>query len=172
MTKQNRLLAAVLIAWGCVAAAVPARADYIDALNAYQNGQYPQALREFRDLARTGHAGAEFMLGVMHFNGFGVSRDEVVAAIYFRQAAEQGEPGAQLAFGSIHIRGVGVYQDLVEARTWLRLCAHTTQPDLSKQAVALLDLTGPLMTPDEISRADRQAERWRPVRPGFARDPR
>ena len=159
-------------AWGCVAAAVPARADYSDAVAAFEGGNYADALREFRELARIGHAGAEFMLGVIHFNGLGVSVDEVVAAIYFRKAAEQGEPGAQLAFGSIHIRGVGVYQDLVEARTWLSLCAHATQPELSKQAAALLDLTGLLMTPEQISQADRQAARWRPVRPGFARDPR
>lgn len=151
---------------------MPARADYSDGLVAYEQGQYADALREFRALARTGHPGAEFMLGVMHFNGLGVLRDEVVAAIYFRQAADQGEPGAQLAFGSIHIRGVGVYQDLVEARTWLRLCSHASQPELSKQALALMELTGPLMTAEQITQADRRADRWRPVRPGFARDPR
>jgi TPR repeat protein len=112
------------------------------------------------------------MLGVMYFHGLGVSRDEAVAAIYFRHAAVQGDENAQLAFGSIHVRGVGVFQDLVEARMWLRLCSQATQPELSRQAASLLQLTAPLMTAEEISSADRRAERWRPVRPGFSRDPR
>src|SRR5688572_26351017 len=115
---MKRLLAAAVLV--CIAA-LPglAHATYEDGLTAYEEGRFDYALREFRTLAHRGHPGAEFMLGVMHFNGFGVDRDEVVAAIYFRQAAEQGDPGAQLAFGSLHIRGIGVFQNLIEARKWL-----------------------------------------------------
>ncbi len=166
----QRWLAPVLIALGCMAVALPARADYANGIVAYEKSQYADALREFRALARSGYAGADFMLGVMYFNGLGVLRNEVVAAIYFRQAAEQSELGAQLAFGSIHIRGVGVYKDLVKARTWLRLTSHDSQPELSNQALALLQLTGPLMTAEQITQADLRADRWRPVRLGFARD--
>ena len=172
MQRSKRLLAAVAFGLSCAAFAAPARADYAQGLLDYEEGKYAVALQEFRSLARTGHAGSELMLGVMHFNGLGVARNEVIAAIYFRQAAEQGEPGAQLAFGSLHIRGIGVFQDLVEARTWLRICSQSSQPELMNQANALIQLTANLMTPEEIIRADRRAERWRPVRPGLVRAPR
>lgn len=150
-------------------AALPASAEYRDGLVAYEEARFHAALGEFRAIAHTGHAGAEFMLGVMHFNGFGVARDEAVAAIYFRQAAEQGEPGAQLAFGSLHIRGVGVFQNLVEARKWLGICSRSGEPELARQATALMNVTSSLMTPAEITRADQRAERWRPARPGLVR---
>ena len=166
---MKRLLAAAMLL--CVSTAPGlAHATYENGLTAYEEGRYDYALREFRTLAHRGHPGAEFMLGVMHFNGFGVDRDGVVAAIYVRQAAEQGEPGAQLAFGSLHIRGIGVLQNLIEGRKWLAICARSDSPDVARQATALLGVTTTLMTADEISRADRVAERWRPVRAGLVRE--
>jgi TPR repeat protein len=166
---MKRLLAAAVLV--CVTA-LPglAHATFEDGLTAYEQGRFDHALGEFRPLAQRGHPGAEFMLGVMHFNGFGVDRNEVVAAIYFRQAAEQGEPGAQLAFGSLHIRGIGVFQNLIEARKWLTICARSDSPDVARQASSLLAVTATLMTADEISRADRVAARWRPVRAGLVRE--
>jgi TPR repeat protein len=165
---MKRLLAAALLV---CAAALPgvAHATYEDGLTAYEQGHFEVAVREFRSLAQRGHAGAEFMLGVMHFNGFGVDRDLAVAAVYFRQAANQGDPGAQLAFGSLHVRGIGVFQDLVEAHKWLAICARSNSPDVVRQANTLMGVTAALMTTDEISRAVRGAERWRPVRAGLVR---
>ena len=160
--------AAALVVWSGVAAA-PAYAGYEEGLLAYQEGLFPSALQEFHALALRGHSGAEFMLGVMYFNATGVKLDQVVAAIYFRQAADQGDPGAQLAFGSLHIHGLGVLQDLVEARKWLSICSRGDSPDLTRQATALLKATATLMTPAEITRADRSAERWRSTRPGLVR---
>jgi len=165
---MRRSLAAVLLAV-CLALPGPAHASYEEALTAYERGNFSLALQEFRALARRGHPGAEFMLGVMHFNGFGVSRDTVLAAIYFRQAAEQGEPGAQLAFGSLHIRGIGVFQNLVEARKWFGICARGNSPEIARQANALIGVTATLMTAEEITRADQGAARWRPVRAGLVR---
>lgn len=168
---MKRWMSAAVLVCG-IALSNPTQASYPEGLVAYDGGQFDSALREFRTLAQRGHPGAEFMLGVMYFNGFGVERNQVIAAIYFRQAAEQGDAGAQLAFGSLHVRGVGVVQDLVEARKWLTLCTRSNEvPALAKQATAMLAATASLMTPDEIIRADRGAERWRPVRPGLVRAP-
>ncbi len=168
--KSLRRLVAALIVLGTMAVSGRAyAAPYQDGLVAYEQGQFIDAIREFRSLAVTGHPGAEFMLGVMHFNGFGVDRNEKVAAIYFRLAAEQGDAGAQLAFGSLHVRGIGVMQNLVEARKWLSICSRSATPELARQATALISATASLMTAAEISRADRDAERWRPVRAGLVR---
>ena len=152
-----------------VVAAGPAFADYEQGLAAFGNGEFSEAIDEFRALAEQGHPGAQFMLGVMHFNGSGVPQDNRVAAIFFYQAAQQGEAGAQLALGSIFIRGVGVFQDLVQAETWLSLAAINSTGELQIQAVALRDATKRLMTDDQRAKAKRLILAWRPTLAGLVR---
>lgn len=144
-----------------------AHAGYDQGLAAFGEGRFDVAIKEFRALAEEGHPGAEFMLGVMYFNGSGVPQDSQVAAIFFYQAAQQGEPGAQLALGSIFIRGVGVWQDLIQAHTWLSLAAINGPSELQSNAIALRDATKLLMTPDEIAEAQRAVAAWRPSRSGL-----
>jgi TPR repeat protein len=152
-----------------VVAAGPALADYDQGLTAFGNGEFDAAIEEFRTLAARGHPGAQFMLGVMYFNGSGVPQDNRVAAIFFFQAAQQGKAGAQLALGSIFIRGVGVFQDLVQAQTWLSLAAINSTGKLQIRAVALRDATKRLMTADQIAEAERLILDWRPTLAGLVR---
>ena len=104
---------------GVLAVRGPAYADFKNAVVAYDRGQFDSALHEFRAMAETGHAGAEFMLGAIYFYGKGVQPDHTIAAIWFHKSAIKGNASAQLAFGSLHIRGLGVQQDLIEAYRWL-----------------------------------------------------
>ena len=152
-----------------VVAAGPALADYDQGLTAFGNGEFDAAIEEFRTLAARGHPGAQFMLGVMYFNGSGVPQDNRVAAIFFFQAAQQGKAGAQLALGSIFIRGVGVFQDLVQAQTWLSLAAINSTGELQTQAVALRDATTRLMTAEQLAEAERLILAWRPTFAGLVR---
>ncbi|MDA1131994.1 MAG: tetratricopeptide repeat protein [Proteobacteria bacterium] len=152
-----------------LANAAPALAEYDAGVRAYTSGNFVQALAEFRESARRGHSGAEFMLGVQYFNGAGVEHDPATAAIYFHLAAEKGLPAAQLAFGSIHIRGVGVWQNLVRAHYWLTLAVESGDPDLKAEAVALRNATARLMTTDELTQAAELAAAWRPARTGLMR---
>lgn len=66
------------------------------AIEAYENGDYPKALRLLREPARQGNARAQEMLGFMHALGTpmfpGVSRDGREAIHWFDLAARQGEP--------------------------------------------------------------------------------
>jgi len=52
---------------------------------------YTQAAAWFRQAAEQGHAGAQFSLGLMYDNGWGVPEDDAEAAFWYRKAAEQGE---------------------------------------------------------------------------------
>lgn len=165
--KTLMRLGLALAVWAAAASA--ARADYQQGLSAFGEGRFEVAIEEFFDLAERGHPGAEFMLGVMYFNGAGVAQDSQIAAIFFYQAAQQGEAGAQLALGSIYIRGVGVGQDLVQARTWLSLAAINGTDELQRQAIALRDATSLLMTPEEIAEAGRLTRNWGPRPWGLVR---
>ena len=144
-----------------------AQNGYTRGEKAYEVGRYNKALLEFQPLVEKGHAGAEFMTGVMYFQGVGVARDRKIAAIWFHKAAIKGHAGAQLAFGSIHIRGVGVFQDLVQAYKWLSLAADSKVPGLQQQAASLRGDAEKLMTPEEVSRAVASARGFTPTRAGL-----
>ncbi len=77
----------------------PAWAGFDEGLAAYDRGDYAMALREWRPLAEQGHAEAQFKLGVMYFNGRGVTRDNAEAWKWWRKAADQGHAGAQNVSG-------------------------------------------------------------------------
>ena len=145
----------------------PSVAEYDVGLMAFTNKNYLLSLEEFRKSAREGHAGAEFMLGVHYFNGFGVERDSSIAAIYFHLAAEKGNPEAQLAFGSIFIRGVGVWQNLVRAHYWLSLAVSTNNESTGLYARVLRDATEKLMTDKEVREAKQLAASWQYTRAGI-----
>ncbi|MBT4489827.1 MAG: sel1 repeat family protein [Rhodospirillaceae bacterium] len=145
----------------------PARADFTDAVVAYDFGKFGPARTEFLTLAELGHAGAEFMLGAMYFYGKGVQRNDALAAIWFHKAAIKGNASGQLAFGSLHIRGLGVRQDLVKAYGWLSVASHHAIPGLQQQATALRDEAARLMRPDEIADAQRWASDFKPKPSGL-----
>ncbi|MFP6777946.1 MAG: hypothetical protein VCB06_06185 [Alphaproteobacteria bacterium] len=55
-------------------------ADFDDGLAAAQRGDYATALEEWRPLADQGHARAQFNLGVMYDNGYGVPENDAESA--------------------------------------------------------------------------------------------
>jgi len=149
------------------AAQPQAQVGYSQGVAAYENSRFDKALVEFRPLVEKGHAGAEFMVGVMYFQGRGVVKNPKIAAIWFHKAAIKGHAGAQLAFGSIHIRGVGVYQDLIQAYKWLTLAADSKVPGLQQQAVTLRGDAEKLMSPEEVGVAVAAAQNFSAVSAGL-----
>lgn len=146
---------------------VEAMVRYESAAEAFSGGRYDVALHDFRQLAEGGHQGAEFMIGVMYFQGRGVAQNRAIAAVWFHKAALKGHEGAQLALGSIHIRGVGVYQDLSEAYMWLSLAKTSSSTDIRDRANILLRDAARLMTRDEIAGAENTAAGFESVRSGL-----
>ena len=50
--------------------------------------------------SRAGDANAQYGLGVMYHNGYGVKQDDFEAVNWYRKAAEQGHASAQYSLGS------------------------------------------------------------------------
>lgn len=144
------------------AGAAPAAADYDSGIRDYEANRHITAIAEFRRLAERGHGAAEFMIGVMYFNGRGVAKDTGVAAAWFHKAAMQAYPPAQLAYGSLHLRGVGLAPDPVAAYMWLALVANSGVPGLAIQATTLHDAAAKALNPADLERARRLARDWRP----------
>lgn len=98
--------------------------DYNAGGRAYEAGDYATALREWKPLAETGMARAQYNLGVIYDNGLGVEQDYEEAVRWYRLAAEQGYASAQYNLGVFFDSGLGVVQDYEEAVRWYRLAAE------------------------------------------------
>jgi Sel1 repeat len=89
-----------------------------DGNNTYQRGDYAAAMRLLRPRALQGDADAQFKVGVMYDQGWGVPRNYTLALAWFREAAQQGVAGAQFNVGVKYAAGRGVARDEAEAALW------------------------------------------------------
>lgn len=86
MRGSNWWKLAFMVVW-----AIPgANADFRSAFQAYQEQKYSEAYAQFRELAELGHPQSQYMVGVLYYNGQGVSRNPTLAYGWIRLAANAG----------------------------------------------------------------------------------
>jgi TPR repeat protein len=79
------------------------------------------ANNEFEELVRKaeqGDAKAQYGLGLMYYNGEGVSQDAAKALYWWMKAAEQGHAEAQFNVGVVYLKGEGTPRNTDEALKW------------------------------------------------------
>lgn len=106
-----------------VFASVVWSADLQKGLAAYDVGDYETSLAECQPLADAGEAAAQFCVGRLYANGFGVPMDDAVALRWYGAAAAQGHAEAQFNLAVFTENGWGVAMDSLEAAKWYRLSA-------------------------------------------------
>jgi len=143
--------AVILILFACF----PARADFMNALAAYDAGAYGVAFTEWRRLAEHGDVDAQVALAGLYEAGLGAPRDDRRAAHWYRTAAERGHVIARLNIGDFYSRGRGVGLDRVRAWYWLDLAASAGSVWARKPR----DEVAARMTPDQIRQAEAMASR-------------
>ncbi len=72
----------------------PAFADFADGKAAYDKGDYATALMEWKLLAEHGDAVAANAMGILYFEGKGVTQDYKAALKWYKLSAEQGYAAA------------------------------------------------------------------------------
>ncbi len=151
-----------ILAFAAMLIAFPVRADIVDGLAAYDQGDYRAALAEWMPLAEDGDATAQALLGLLYRGVPGVPGDAAESARWYRAAAEQGHVHAQYNLGLAYQTGSGVAQDDVAAYMWLDLAARgiPTGPDGSNAASRRRDTLAARMSPAAIAEATRRAESW------------
>jgi uncharacterized protein len=152
---------------GAVPSEPPAAQDrrYAEAYAAAVRGDYPKAIRFWRQFADAGDGISQYNLGQMYAAGEGVERDAAAAVEWYRRAAESGVAHARLSLGIAYALGRGVPQDLLQAHIWLDLAAAAyTADDDRNRAVKARDLVATKMTTHEIAEAQRLAREWRDQR--------
>lgn len=115
-----------------------------------------EAVQWFRKAAEQDEPTAYLGLGYAYSTGLGVSKDKIQAAKWLRLAAEGGEPEAMMSLGVMYSRGDGVLQDYVQAHMWSNLAAAQGHED----GRTYRDGIAALMTPADISEAQRLAREW------------
>ena len=115
-------------------------------------------MRWYRKAAAQGHAAAQYNLGVMYGNGWGVPQDYEEAMRWYLKAADQGYAAAQYDLGIIYDNGLGVTQDYVQAHTWYNIAAARGLKIGRKSR----DLLAKTMSPEQIAEAQKLAREWKP----------
>ena len=84
-------------------------------LTAYEQEDYPAALKAFLSAAEKGHAGAQYRFGVCYYDGRGVEKDWDAAFRWFYEAARQDDPDALYRLGLCYEQAVGTERDMGKA---------------------------------------------------------
>jgi hypothetical protein len=138
-------------------APVWAESDWERARTAHERGDYAAEMALIRPLAEQGFAFAQFNLGVLYDQGYGVPMDDRQAIEWYRKAAEQGLPQAQINLGIMYEEGEGTPMDYVRAYFWYAMADSQgdSQGPQAKREVA------EKMSPDEVAEAEQQIKTWR-----------
>jgi TPR repeat protein len=128
-------------------------ADFEKGLTAVNHGDYATALKEWTPLAKQGHAKAQYNLGVMYNNGWGVVQNYKTAVKWYTLAAEQGHASAQKNLGVIYKNGDGVLQDNIYAHLWYNISASSGASNAAENRTIVEEK----MTTADISKAQELA---------------
>jgi len=123
--RRHWLLGLLMLGVLCVSCSAARGADFQAGLEAYQRGDYANAIKEWRPLADAGDAPAQYRLAGMYSGGQGLPQDIPEALKWYRLAAEQGLADAQYMLGvTYQMGGRGVPADYSEALKWYRMAAE------------------------------------------------
>jgi uncharacterized protein len=137
-----------------------ASSGYQQGMQKYQPDDAAAALRELKPLAEQGNAEAQFRLGSLFYQGWGVPQDYQEATRWLHKAADQKNVYAQVTLGTIYADGVQgvVAQDYSHALMWFILAA--AQGDA--EAMKLRDALATRMTPTQIAEGQKMAREFKP----------
>jgi len=141
-------------AFGC------AGSHYQKGIKNYKPDDAAAAVRELKPLAERGNADAQFNLGSLYYQGWGLPQDYQEAVRWFRKAAEQRHTYAQTTLGTIYAEGVQgvIAKDYPQALMWFIFAA--AQGDA--EAMEFRNTLAAKMTPAQIAEAQKMAREFKP----------
>jgi len=99
-------------------------ADFQDAMDAFDKGDFETAVQEWIPLAEDGNAEAQYRLGRAYYSGQGITKNDKLAFEWSLKAAEQGFARAQFNVGMFYRDGIGVDIRFEEAFRWVKKAAE------------------------------------------------
>jgi TPR repeat protein len=122
-SSQIRILtqaAAILLMLG---ASFCSAATLQEATSAKDRGDFTVAFSQFKQLAVSGDAAAQFQLSLLYGSGRGTKLDAKEALYWLRVSATHGDPQAQSNLGVAFSKGRGVAPDPIRAYAWFAAAA-------------------------------------------------
>ena len=123
--------------------------DFNVGIRAAQAGDFETAVNEWLPLAEQGDVQAQYYLGLLYGDGFGMAQDYQEAMLWYNLAAGQGSPDAQYAIGRLYYNGKGVPQDFGEAAQWYTTAAEQGS-GAAQYMLGLLYATGQGVSKDSV----------------------
>lgn len=127
----NKFLFTILLilSLGAIAFNVAA-ADLEDAVAAMRSGDFAEAYCIMRPLAEAGDAEAQYNIGWMYLNGYGLRVNDTLALEWWEKASQQGHVDANFSIGMLYSLGDGeVAKDSTKAIDYYLLAAKEGQED-------------------------------------------
>ncbi len=150
---KKLLLLLTLLLWLPIAQAN--EAELQRAYEATMVGDYKTAITIWQPLAEQGNAKAQYNLGYMHRNGYGVSQNYGEAIKWYGKAATQGDADAQTILGQMYRQGLGVPKHNIYAYMWLSLAKANGVEEVQETIEALTKL----MSSADIAKAKKLAKK-------------
>jgi TPR repeat protein len=149
---MKKLITVLLTAMLFIASSAYADA-YSDAYEAYESGNYTQAIKLFKPLALKGDMSAQQNMGYLYASGLGSTQDYAEAVKWYQLAAAQGHPKAQYNLGIAYTNGQGIAQDYIKAHMWFNLLSINGD----KESVHYRGEVAKKMTQQQIAEAQKLA---------------
>ncbi len=108
------------------------------ARNAMQQGNYAIAYCIWQPLAQHGNSSAQYNLGWMYHNGYGLSIDDEMALNWWLKSAASGDANSHFALGELYAQGQGVEQDMSISLGWYISAALKGHEPAQETLLALL----------------------------------
>jgi TPR repeat protein len=95
------------------------------AIQALMKKEYSAALK-FAEESRNKEnvACADFILGNLYFEGWGVEKNQIKGLNFYKQAAEKGHDIAQKFLGAAYFKGIGTDKNHALAEKWFKILAE------------------------------------------------
>ncbi len=121
-----------------------------------------EAVKWYRKSAARGYVDAEAELGACYLEGTGVAKDPPEGVKWLQQAAEKGSVSAQGKLARCYEKGTGTPKDNVQSYKWYALAAAQDDALGADFRMNLAKLES-LMTPEQVTEAQRLAREFKPV---------
>lgn len=145
-TAIARLAAIALTALVCAHSAVAQQGPSKD--------EAAEVLKTARPLADNGNANAQYNMGVLYDEGYGVEQDYAKAKEWYEKAAAQKYPKAEHNLGIMYQSGHGVKKSSAEAAKWFKRAAEHGEP-AAQNNLAVLYVRG-----EGVQQDLGEAARW------------
>lgn len=127
------------------------------AQDAPSDAEAKQIRERTEPLAEQGNASAQYNMGVIYDEGYGVERDYGKALDWYRKAAEQGFAKAEHNLGILYQEGHGTEADPAEAARWFQRAAEDGEP-AAQNNLAVMYVRGQGV-PQDLGKAAQWAAR-------------